>query len=253
MSATVNSTKSVDVIVPVHNEEEGLEAFHARIRQVPAPLHLIFINNASTDRTLEILRTFPDITIIDHEVNEGYGGSIRDGLARATADAVVIIDADCEYPPEVIPELVARLADDDVVYASRFLDPRRLEMSFIRRFGNRTITLLFNVLFGHRLTDLYTGCKAMRRTAIDGLALERTGFEHVLELAVRLSRRGCRFAEVPIAYAPRQTGTAKMRHMSETLKFCYLLLRYRLTAGRTEPTRIVPRSTGKRDDGIQGQ
>jgi glycosyltransferase involved in cell wall biosynthesis len=219
---------SIDVVVPVYNEEEGLATFHERVRAVPLSLHLIFIDNASTDRTLEILRTFPGVTIIEHEVNEGYGGSIRDGLARATADAVVIIDADCEYPPEAIPALVEGLRDHDVVYASRFLDPSRLTMSSMRRFGNRTITTLFNLLFGQRLTDLYTGCKAIRRQALEGISLERKGFEHVLELAVRLSKSGARFGEVAIDYAPRQTGTAKMKHVSETLKYCYLLLRYRL-------------------------
>jgi glycosyltransferase involved in cell wall biosynthesis len=221
---------AIDVVVPVLNEEAGLPAFLERVRQVPLPLRLIFVDNASTDRTVELLRSLSGVMLIEHAVNEGYGGSIRDGLARSTAEAVVIIDADCEYPPEAIPALIAGLEESDAVYASRFLDPAQLDMPLIRRLGNRTITGLFNVLFDQHLTDLYTGMKALRRTAIDGLELRRTGFEHVLELAVRLARRGARLSEVPVAYRPRQTGVAKMRHLTETLKFCWLLLRYRLIA-----------------------
>ncbi len=220
----------IDVVVPVYNEESGLAEFHERIRRIDLPLRLIFVDNASTDRSLEILRSFPDVTIIEHDENEGYGASIRDGLARSTAEAVVIIDADCEYPPEVIPQLMGALERSDAVYASRFLDRRNLHMSLPRRLGNKAVTLLFNLLFRQRLTDLYTGCKALRRRSFTGISLERRGFEHVLELAARLARKGERIAEVPIAYSPRQSGASKMRHVSETVKFCFLLVRYRLTA-----------------------
>ena len=218
----------IDVIVPVLNEEDMVRTFYERISKVPLPLHFIFVDNASTDRTRELVRTFADSTLIEHEKNEGYGGSIIDGIAHSTAEAFVIIDADCEYPPEAIPDLVAALEHSPVVYASRFLQARELKMPLLRKAGNRTITALFNLLFRQNLTDLYTGCKALRKSAVEGLPLERKGFEHVLELAVRISRRGITFSEVPIVYELRRIGRSKMGHVAETLKFLYLLLRYRL-------------------------
>jgi glycosyltransferase involved in cell wall biosynthesis len=223
-----NRFDRIDVIVPVLNEEDMVRTFYERISRVPLPLHFIFVDNASTDRTREIVRTFPDSTLIEHEKNEGYGGSIIDGIAHSTAEAFVIIDADCEYPPEAIPDLVAALERSPVVYASRFLETTGLNMPFLRKVGNRTITALFNALFGQSLTDLYTGCKALRRSAVEGLILERKGFEHVLELAARISLRGVSISEVPVVYELRRVGTSKMSHLAETLKFLYLLLRYRL-------------------------
>jgi glycosyltransferase involved in cell wall biosynthesis len=222
--------RSIDVIVPVRDEEEVLEHFHARVCAIDLPLHLVYVDNASTDRTPAILRSFQGVTVIQHERDEGYGGSILDGFARSTADAIVVIDADCEYPPESIPALVAALAEHEVVYTSRFLGGRPAGMPGFRRFGNRFLTGVFNLLFRQRLTDLYTGCKALRRPVLEGLELERRGFEHVLELAVRLSRRGVRIAEVPIEYTPRSTGRSKMSHLSETVKLCALLVRYWLAA-----------------------
>ena len=218
----------VDVIIPVLNEEEMVGSFFERIAALPLPLHFVFVDNASTDRTKEIIRGFPRTTLIEHEQNEGYGGSILDGIAASSAEAFVIIDADAEYPPEVLPSLLAALETSETVYTSRFLGSGRIDMPLFRRIGNKIITGSFNALFGQGLTDLYTGCKALRRRALDGITLERKGFEHVLELGAKLARKGIRINEVPIRYEPRSTGASKMRHLSETLKFIFLLLRYRI-------------------------
>lgn len=222
------SCDPVDVIIPVLNEEEMVGAFFERISALPLPLHFIFVDNASTDRTREIIREFPRTTLIEHERNEGYGGSILDGIDASTAEAFVIIDADAEYPPEVLPSLLAALETSEAVYTSRFLESGKVDMPLFRRAGNKVITGSFNVLFGQALTDLYTGCKALRRRALDGITLQRKGFEHVLELGAKLARKGIRIDEVPIRYEPRRTGASKMKHLSETLKFIFLLLRYRI-------------------------
>lgn len=224
-----NTFDLIDVIIPVLNEEEMVGTFLERISKLPLSLRLIFVDNASTDRTKDIIRTFPGTVLIEHKKNEGYGGSILDGIARSTAEAFVIIDADCEYPPEAIPDMVAALERAEVVYSSRFLADKDPDMPFLRKAGNKAVTLLFNRLFSQKLTDLYTGCKAIRHTALDGVTLKRKGFEHVLELAARLSRKGISIKEVPINYELRRTGRSKMRHVTEMIKFAYLLARYRLT------------------------
>lgn len=220
---------TIDVIVPVRNEEECVRGFYERVSRIEQPLQLIFVDNASSDRTVEIVESFPGVIVIRHERDEGYGGSILDGIERSSAEAFVIIDVDCEYPPEIIPELVAALERSPAVYTSRFMGEQQPDMPLFRRLGNKAITAVFNVLFGQKLTDLYTGCKAIKKSALDGVTLRRKGFEHVLELAVRLSRNGVRIGEVPIIYEVRRTGRSKMKHVSETLKFCFLLIWYRLT------------------------
>lgn len=218
---------AIDVIVPVRNEEECLELFLKRIQCLQRDINLIFVDNASTDNTLQILRGLDNVTVIRHDKDEGYGGSIRDGIAHSRGDIIVIIDADCEYPPECIPLLVDRLERSDVVYASRFLTGTPASMPRIRVLGNRLITGLFNGLFDQRITDLYTGCKGLKRSALGGIRLRRTGFEHVLEMGVRLSQAGIRIDEIPVEYAVRRAGRSKMRHISETFKFFTLIVWYR--------------------------
>ena len=217
---------SVDIIVPVYNEEEGLESFYARIRSIGVTANLVFIDNASTDRTVEILKSFDDVKLILHDKNEGYGGSINDGIRSTDGEIILIIDADCEYPPEAIPDMLRKFETQEVVYASRFLDHQNENMPLLKRKGNQIISGLFNLLFRQRVTDLYTGCKAFRRATLSGFAMERSGFESVLEMAVHFSRSGYKISEVPVKFVSRQTGVSQMKHVSEVFKYLYFLLRY---------------------------
>jgi dolichol-phosphate mannosyltransferase len=223
------SIASIDVVVPVFNEEAVLEEFFRRLSAVPLPLHPIFIDNASTDNSLALIKSFPGVSVIEHSRNLGYGASLRDGILAATADRVVIIDADCEYPPEAIPAMVERLDHCQVVYASRFLERQETRMPWLKVYGNEMLTVLFNRLFRQKLTDLYTGAKAFRRLVVAELPMEQDGFEHVLEMAARLARAGVVIDEVHVTFQPRSTGVSKMSHLQETLKYFYFLMVYALT------------------------
>lgn len=221
--------QTVDIIVPVLNEENILEIFYNRIKSLPLKYNLIFIDNASTDKTVEILKRFEGITVIEHEKNEGYGASICDGIKKSDADVIVIIDADCEYPPECIPELLEKLKNSDVVYASRFLNKKKIfNMPKVKIIGNRIITLIFNFLFNQNVTDLYTGCKAIKRSVLEEMNFERKGFEHVLEMGVLLSKKRVVIDEIHVDFSSRHTGRSKMGHIMETLKFLYLVVYYYL-------------------------
>lgn len=226
---TEHNTGLVDVIVPVYNEEEILPEFHRRITALNLPLNLVYIDNNSSDRSVEIIASFGDVTLIRHERNEGYGGSILDGIATSTNEKIVIIDADCEYPPEALPALLECLNSHDVVYTSRFLEGRNDFMPFTKRIGNQLISSLFNLLFGQQLTDLYTGCKGFNRSVLEGITLKRKGFEHVLEFGVKLAGKKVGITEVAVDFTPRHTGEAKMQHLSETIKYLYLIFYYYLT------------------------
>lgn len=220
----------IDVIVPVFNEEKGLPEFIDRLSALPLNLHPVFVDNASTDNSLHLIEQVPGATIIRHKRNEGYGASLRDGILASTSEKILIIDADCEYPPEALPDLVAELDNHRVVYTSRFLDKnRRASMPCLKRIGNIMISGLFNFLFRQQTTDLYTGSKGFQRSVLIDLPMERNGFEHVLEVAARLARRNIQIKEIHVEFRPRQTGNAKMKHLPETMKYLYLLLYYFVT------------------------
>lgn len=217
---------SVDVVIPVFNEERTVCELAERLRRAVPNASLLFVDNGSTDGTLGALSAIPDIRVIRHDRDLGYGRSILDGIAEGSGELVVMIDADLEYAPEDVPALLEALRTTSAVYGSRFLTTRNgAVMPRTREAGNRIVSELFNVLFHQRLTDLYTGLRAVRRSALP--PLDSPGFELVLELAARLSGQGVRIAEVPIRYTPRILGRSKMRHVPEFLKFCRRLVELR--------------------------
>lgn len=227
--ATQESEDRIDVIVPVYNEEEILPEFHRRLTALGLPLNIVYVDNCSSDNSVGILSSFADVTLIRHARNEGYGASLLDGIAGSSNAKIIIIDADCEYPPEAIPQLVARLDSADIVYTSRFLDGRNTFMPLTKRLGNQLISRLFNLLYHQQVTDLYTGCKGLRRSAIRDLKLKCKGFEHVLELGVKLAAKNIKIEEIGVDFTPRHTGVAKMQHLAETAKYFYLIFLYYLT------------------------
>lgn len=215
---------SLDIIVPVYNEEDSIDEFVARMRRLGYADALFFVDNASTDGTVARVRHH-GARLLRHTRNEGYGASIRDGIAATGGELIVVIDADLEYPPEAIPAIVDALATHPVVYASRFLGTPP-PMPTVRRLGNQAATLLYDLLFSQGTTDLQTGMKGLRRGALPLAALRRPGFEHTIELGAMITLAGHRIHDVPVEYRPRQHGRSKMRHVPEVAKLLSLLVRY---------------------------
>ena len=118
----------LSVVVPVFNEADGLEAFWQRLgeglEQTPVEAEILLVNDGSTDRTLEVMRALQQrdlrITLLDLSRNFGKEIAMSAGFDHAAGDAVIVIDADLQDPPELIPQLVAEWRNGyDVVYARR--------------------------------------------------------------------------------------------------------------------------------------
>ncbi len=120
---------TLSVIIPVYNEEENILPLHQRLVEVLSKLdfgkkELVFVNDGSTDKTLSIIKSLPtdstSIRFIDLSRNFGHQIAVTAGLDQSIGDLVVIIDADLQDPPELIPGMVAKAKEGyDVVYARR--------------------------------------------------------------------------------------------------------------------------------------
>lgn len=127
-SAEPTARYALSVVVPAYNEEEVLPEFHRRLSAVLVTLQgdfeIVYINDGSRDRTLEVMRSLraedPHVSIVDLSRNFGKEIALTAGIDHATGDAVVVIDADLQDPPELIPELIAQWQSGfDVVFARR--------------------------------------------------------------------------------------------------------------------------------------
>src|SRR5437667_11892603 len=170
---------ALDVVVPVYNEEGAVEELVTRVRRACPAARLIVVDNASTDRTPDILARLPAVMLIRHGRNLGYGRSLADGIRAGTGERIALIDGDLEYLPEDVPRLVRALDAAPAVYGSRLLGTHadRRAASALRSLGNRVVTEAFNLLFAQHLTDLYTGLRAVQRRALPAGDLRSAGFE----------------------------------------------------------------------------
>src|ERR671937_834484 len=142
----------VSVLIPVYNEQRTVADLVGRVRAVPLPLEVIAINDASTDRSGEILDQLARDRLVDvvlhQKVNQGKGAAIRRGIAAATGDVIVVQDADLEYDPAEFPRLLEpiRLGNADAVFGSRFLGGDHRVLYFWHSVGNSVLSLLSNML-----------------------------------------------------------------------------------------------------------
>ncbi|HIJ87194.1 MAG TPA: glycosyltransferase family 2 protein [Desulfuromonadales bacterium] len=146
----------ISVVVPVYNEEEVIHESYARLKDVLERLQesyeLIFVNDGSRDRTAEIICDIcaddPTVRLIDFARNFGHQTAITAGMDYAKGDAVIVIDADLQDPPEVMPEMIAKWREGfDVVYGQR---AKREGESLFKRF---TSAVFYRLL--QKLTDIH--------------------------------------------------------------------------------------------------
>ncbi len=174
---------------------------------------VIVVDNFSTDGTREMLQELdlPDVQVIFHPRNLGKGTSVRTGIAHATGDYLIIQDADLEYDPAEYPLFLAQIGPERpaAIYGSRTKGGRAVYRYITNYLGVRFLTLLTNLLYGSRLTDVATGAKMIRTDVAKSLHLTSAGFDLDFELTDKILRAGYEIVEVPITYRPRSVDEGK--------------------------------------------
>lgn len=224
-------TTLVTVVIPVYNEEKSIARVISRIAALPFHKEIVVVDDCSTDRTREILQRLEgldSVRLIFKPKNQGKGAALRDGFAAARGDIVVVQDADLEYDPQDIPELLVPILNNeaDVVYGSRYIGDKSRDNSAIHRFGNWLLTSASNLFNGVALTDMETCYKVFRRSVLDGLHLKQERFGIEPEITAKIARRGYRITERPISYQPRGYRDGKKIGIKDLFKAVYCIVRY---------------------------
>ncbi len=225
----------ISVIIPVYNEEKTvlqiLDAVRNSLKKITKYYELVVVNDASQDKTDEIMKTvnWKELSYFSHNKNMGKGAALRTGFKEATGDIVLIQDADLEYDPEEYPKLLQPILDNkaDVVLGSRFQTsgPHRV-LYFWHSLGNRFLTLLSNMFTDLNLTDMETCYKVFKREVIKDIEIKENRFGFEPEIIAKVARKRVRVYEVGISYFGRTYEEGKKIGVSDGFRALYCIIRY---------------------------
>ena len=164
----------LSIVIPAYNEKNTIDEIVRRVQNVKFEKEIIIVDDCSNDGTRDKIDKISgdNIKKLFHEKNKGKGASLRTGFQHATADIVIIQDADLEYNPNEYSNLIEPIMDGraDVVYGSRFLGgPHRVSF-FWHYVGNKILTTLSNMLTNLILTDMETCYKVFKTEIIKGIS-----------------------------------------------------------------------------------
>jgi dolichol-phosphate mannosyltransferase len=187
--------------IPVYNEEAHLEPVLLQVLRFTKDV--LVVDDGSTDRTPELLRSFPTVEVLRHERNRGYGAALRSAFRKALDsgyDGLVTLDCDGQHEPSLIPEIASHLTRADIVSGSRYLqvfDPEQRPPEERRRI-NVEVTRWLNDCLGLNLTDAFCGFKAYRTSALKQFAITEDGYAMPLEVWVQAVAHGLTIVEVAV-------------------------------------------------------
>ena len=223
----------LSIVIPVYNEEKTILEILKRVEVVELPdleKEIIIIDDGSTDGTKEILKNLErQYKVLYHFNNQGKGAALRTGLRQVSGDFVIIQDADLEYNPQEYPRLLESIIQNkaDIVYGSRNLkDNPRFKKSYY--WGVLFISWLTNILYGSKLTDVYTCYKVFKTPILKNLDLKSNGFEFEEEVTVKALKKKYRILEIPISYCPRSFVEGKKINWRDGIKAILVMIKYRI-------------------------
>lgn len=227
----------LSAMMPAYNEEATLAKAIERVLERPEVGELIVVDDASTDKTWQILTDLsarePRIRAFRQPHNQGKGAAVRRAIKELQCDYAIVQDADLELDPSEYASLLKPLleGDSDAVFGSRAFRVKDFR-SLVQTVGNRVLTLTANLMFWGRVEDMATCYKVLPSELWKSLPLRAMRFEIDAEITAQLLRRRRRIVNVPISYEPRNVAQGKKVRMRDGLEALSCLIRLRFSPKR---------------------
>jgi glycosyltransferase involved in cell wall biosynthesis len=241
--------RKVVVVMPAYNAARTLRVTYDEIMAQGVVDGIIVVDDASRDDTAEIARSLPGVQVVVHGSNRGYGANqktcYQEALA-AGADIVIMVHADYQYTPKLIPAMVSLIGSGlyQCVLGSRILGGHAVRngMPWWKYVANRALTLWSNVLMHAKLSEYHTGYRAFSRGLLERLPLERNSDDFVFDNQMLAQILWLRYtvAEVscPTSYAADASSIDFPRSVRYGLGCVATAVRFRLARMRLLPALV---------------
>jgi glycosyltransferase involved in cell wall biosynthesis len=234
---------TLSVVIPAYNEEDGIEQVINRVlatrdalRQMSVTLEFLVVDDGSRDKTAALIATFPEVRLVRHIKNRGYGAAIKTGFRHASGEYLAFLDADGTYPPEQLPNLCRAAIEEkaDMVVGSR-MSGAKSEMPVMRRIGNLAYAWLLSLIGNLQVRDTTSGMRVLRRGCLESLYPLPDGLEFTPTMSTRALHENLKVLEVPVPYAER-VGRSKLSIVHDGFRFTNAIV---WTALAYNPVRIL--------------
>ena len=207
-------SRGLSVFFPAYNDSGTIASLVITAlrsaRQLTNDFEVIIVDDGSADQTAqiadELARTYPEVKVVHHQKNRGYGAALRSGFAAATRDLVFYTDGDAQYDPAEMAALWKAFDDDvDLVNGYKISRSDPMHRIVIGRLYHHTVKLLF----GLKVRDVDCDFRLLRRSIFDRVRLEKSSGVICLEMMKKIQDAGFRIAEVPVHHYHRAFGKSQ--------------------------------------------
>ena len=225
----------LSVVIPAHNEEDSVgatvAAIYAKLHSEKINHEILVVNDHSTDKTGEILKTMlqsiPTLAVYDNEYSNGYGTAVRYGLERFRGECVAIMMADLSDSPDDLVKFYRKMLEGfDCVFGSRFIRGGvATNYPPVKLFLNRLANNFVRVAFGIKYNDVTNAFKMYHRRTIEGLKpLLAPHFNLTLELPLKAIVRGYTYEVLPNSWTHRTKGMSKLKIKEMGSRYFFIFL-----------------------------
>jgi glycosyltransferase involved in cell wall biosynthesis len=247
MNTPADNLPLLSVVVPAYNEEATLFEVVARLLAVQQAGEIVIVDDCSTDRTGAIANQLasgePRIKVAHHVVNAGKTEALKTGFALTTGQIVIVQDADLEYDPAEIADVIAPIIEGhaDVVYGSRFLVRKGSRVLYFYHYlANKGLTFLSNLCTNVNMTDVETCYKAFRGEIIRKMKITSSGFGFEIEVTAKVAKLGVSIYEVPISYHGRTYEQGKKIGMKDGIAALWYIFQFNFLCSLEDSFRELP-------------
>jgi glycosyltransferase involved in cell wall biosynthesis len=220
------------LVIPCYNEASAIEETIAQIKRELedcGQYELIVVDDGSTDGTEDILTELksanPDLIVVAHSRNRGYGAALKTGTTYASSEFIVITDADCTYPNEVIPELVRRAQEEDADMVVGARTGSDVTYSKLRAIPKIFLKKYASWIAATNIPDINSGLRVFKKSVAERyFNILPNSFSFTLTITLAMITNYYRVIYIPINYSER-VGESKIRPIRDTLKFIQLIVR----------------------------